>query len=237
MAKFHFVEDYERLVAQLMATYPLDEAMSRAVGGLFELFGSIEAQLLADLGLKDGMRVIDLGCGSGRGAIAISRRFNVSYLGTDIVRALLEYAASKSPPHYQFRLHPELSIPAPDESADMVCAFSLFTHLLHAETYIYLEESVRVLKENGILVFSYLEFSHHWNVFRDTVNAQRADTLPHLNMFIERSAIEQWSQHLGLQIDQFISPSKPIFQGHSFGQSVVVLRKPMRSSAGAAPAP
>jgi ubiquinone/menaquinone biosynthesis C-methylase UbiE len=226
MAKFHFVEDYERLVARLMATHPLDEAMSIAVGGLYDVFGPIEAQLLADLGLKDGMRLIDLGCGSGRGAVAISRRFDIAYLGTDIVQALLDYAASKTPAHYQFRLHRQLSIPAADASADMVCAFSLFTHLLHAETYLYMEESVRVLKPNGLLVFSYLEFAEHWGVFRDTVNAQRADVLPHLNMFIDRSAIEHWSAHLGLAVDQYISPSKPIFQGNAFGQSVVVLRKP-----------
>jgi hypothetical protein len=46
-------------------------------------------------------------------------------------------------------------------------------------------------------------------------------------MFIERSAIEHWAEHLGLAIDQFISPTKPIHQGHAFGQSVVVLRKPV----------
>jgi ubiquinone/menaquinone biosynthesis C-methylase UbiE len=226
MANFHFVEDYERLVANLMATYPLDEAMSRAVGGLYESFGPIEAQLLADVGLKDGMSLIDLGCGSGRGAVAVSRRFDISYLGTDIVQALLDYAASRTPPHYQYKLHRQLSIPAAGASADVVCAFSLFTHLLHAETYIYMEEAVRVLKPNGRLVFSYLDFAEHWSVFQETVNAQRSDTLPHLNMFIDRRAIDQWSAHLGLVVDQYISPAKPISQGLSFGQAVAVLRKP-----------
>jgi SAM-dependent methyltransferase len=226
MANFHFVEDYERLVANLVASHPLDEAMSLAVGGLYDVFGPIEAQLLADVGLKNGMRLIDLGCGSGRGAVAISKRFDIAYLGTDIVQALLDYAASKTPAHYQFKLHRKLSIPAADASADIVCAFSLFTHLLHAETYLYLEEAVRVLKPNGIVVFSYLDFVEHWVVFQDTVNAQRSNTLPHLNMFIDRSAIEQWSAHLGLLVDEYISSGKPIFQGQAFGQSVVVLRKP-----------
>jgi hypothetical protein len=32
MAESHFVEDYERLVAQLIEKYPIDEAMSLAVG-------------------------------------------------------------------------------------------------------------------------------------------------------------------------------------------------------------
>jgi hypothetical protein len=32
MAEFHFVEDYERLVEELIRNYPIDEAMERAVG-------------------------------------------------------------------------------------------------------------------------------------------------------------------------------------------------------------
>lgn len=36
MSEFHFVEDYERLVEQLLAAHPLYEAMSLAVGGQYE---------------------------------------------------------------------------------------------------------------------------------------------------------------------------------------------------------
>lgn len=231
MAKFHFVEDYERLVYSLMAQYPLDEAMSRAVGGNYDLCGHLETELLAHVGLKDGMQLIDLGCGSGRCASKVSKRFDISYLGTDIVLPLLEYAASKSPAHYQFRLHRDLSIPAANDSTDIVCAFSLFTHLLHAETYIYLQEAVRVLKPNGRIVFSYLEFSEHWGVFESTVNAQRVNCLPHLNMFIESSSISHWASHLGLTVDEFIPPEKPMWEGRGFGQSVVVLQKQAAAAA------
>ena len=63
MAQFHFVEDYEKLVARLVAKYPIDEAMSYAVGGNYEMFGQIEAALLKKVGLEDGMHLVDLGCG------------------------------------------------------------------------------------------------------------------------------------------------------------------------------
>ncbi len=33
MAQFHFVEDYEKLVAALVNRYPIEQAMSLAVGG------------------------------------------------------------------------------------------------------------------------------------------------------------------------------------------------------------
>jgi meiotically up-regulated gene 157 (Mug157) protein len=73
MAKFHFVEDYERHVEALLRLYPLDEVMSLAVGGQFENVGLIKLELLWHLGLSDNMSVTDLGCGSGRPSNAIHR--------------------------------------------------------------------------------------------------------------------------------------------------------------------
>jgi hypothetical protein len=54
MAQFHFVEDYERHVADLIEKHPMDEAMSLAVGGSFNEIGAIEADILRYAGLKDG---------------------------------------------------------------------------------------------------------------------------------------------------------------------------------------
>jgi SAM-dependent methyltransferase len=134
MNTFHFVDDYERHVDQLIRNHPLSEAMSLAVGGYYEEFSVILAELLVQNGLRDGMTLVDLGCGSGRAAKGISKRVQIEYLGTDVVQRLLDYAAKVCPKHYRFKCHRELSVPAPDSSADMVCAFSLFTHLLHEES-------------------------------------------------------------------------------------------------------
>lgn len=203
--------------------------MSIAVGGSYDLFGKIEANLLKHLGLADGMRIIDLGCGSGRLASALHETANISYVGIDIIQSLLDYAKSKAP-GFEFLLHRELSIPQQDNSADMVSAFSLFTHLLHAESYIYLEECVRVLKPGGRVVFSFLEFAepNHWRVFSDTKAQTKASSCVHLNNFIERNAIGTWASNLGLVVDQFISGGCPIWNGHALGQAVVVLRKNIR---------
>lgn len=227
MAQFHFVADYERLVASLIDRFPIDEAMARAVGGGYDLFGRIEAELLKNVGLADGMRLVDMGCGSGRLASALHNSSRISYVGIDIVQELLDYAKSKAPT-YEFILHRGLSIPQPDGSADMVSAFSLFTHLLHAETYIYLEECVRILKPGGKVVFSFLEFAEpaHWDTFVHTRAATKEDTLAHLNTFIERGAINAWAQKLGLAIERYISATEPVLDKHALGQSVVVLRKP-----------
>jgi len=228
MAQFHFVEDYEKLVGDLIATHPIDEAMAIAVGGKYELIGQIELDMLKEAGLDDGMSVFDLGCGSGRLAFTIAKSgLDISYLGTDIVQALLDYARSKTPDSYRFICHRDLSIPAEDSSVDIACAFSVFTHLLHHETYIYLEEMRRVLKPNGRIVFSFLEFGPpgQWAVFEDTVLHQKRQTTPHLNTFIERNAIAAWASHLDLKVDRFIGGWEPVRNNVPLGQSVVVLRR------------
>ncbi len=229
MADFHFVEDYERVVADLVARYPIDEAMSCAVGGDFESVGLIERQVVAHAGLRDGQRLIDLGCGSGRLAWALGQSMKIDYLGIDIVQALLDYAATKSPPSYRFVLNRALRIPAPDQSADMVSAFSVFTHLLHAETYIYMEDIFRVLKPGGKLVFSFLEFAEpqHWLVFSGTVDTQRHTAVPHLNQFIERNAIDLWADKLGYVREAFIGGTEAPWGGATpaLWQATAVLRR------------
>lgn len=229
MARFHFVEDYEALVAKLIQDHPLDEAMSLAVGGWFREFGQIERAMLQYAGLRDGMTLVDLGCGSGRLAHVLGEDMHLDYVGIDIVADLLAYAREKCPRNYKFILHRELSIPLPTHSADMVCAFSLFTHLLHEETYIYLEEAARVLKPGGTLVFSFLEFEaeseQQWQVFQRTVRDQRAQVRPHLNMFIERNVIKVWARHLNCEVIEFVSGDKAVKNAMGpLGQSLVVLR-------------
>jgi ubiquinone/menaquinone biosynthesis C-methylase UbiE len=229
MADFHFVADYEALVANLVATRPLDEAMAVAVGGDFERTGKTEAAIVRHLGLRDGMSLIDLGCGSGRLAWALGQTMRLDYLGIDIVQALLDYAATRSPRTYRFVLNRTLDIPARDASADMVCAFSVFTHLLHAESYLYMQDIKRVLRPGGRLVFSFLEFADpaHWVVFDGTVNATRASSLPHLNQFIERNAIDLWAQKLGYERETFIDGAEaPWGDAPNLWQALAVFRKP-----------
>ncbi len=229
MADFHFTEDYERHVRALKENHPLAEAMSLAVGGDYERFGKIMLGISAYAGLRNGMFVLDLGCGSGRAAKAFSERFTINYLGLDVVQDLLDYASSVCPSHFQFVLNRSLTLPAADSSVDMVVGFSIFTHLLHEETYLYLEEIHRTLKPGGVLVFSFLEFHmpSHWTVFAATVESQRNSTTPHLNMFMERNQIEAWARHLGYRVHEFLDGDRPTPLSEALGQSVAIL-KPLK---------
>jgi predicted SAM-dependent methyltransferase len=132
-------------------------------------------------------------------------------------------------------------IPEKNTVADMICFFSVFTHLLHEETYTYLLEAKRVLKPGGVIVFSFLDFSvaGHWNIFDANLKDMGINSHP-LNMFISKDAIRAWAERLGLQVEAIEDGDKPfvplsqpvVFESGkvmenlgTIGQSVCVLRK------------
>ena len=227
-AKFHFTHSYDRLATLLLATRG-PKAMAEAVGGEFEIVGATESAVLRYAGLSDGMSLIDFGCGSGRLAAALGREGrSISYYGIDINRAFLEHARAVAPPSFRFALNRTLSLPAPDVSADMVCAFSVFTHLKHTETFIYLQEIHRVLRPGGRVVFSFLEFAspRHWTIFDQSVAADRHGNALHLNEFIERGAIDTWADRLGFRRHAFIGDDEaPWDERGPLGQSIAILSK------------
>src|SRR5437773_1717680 len=114
--KLHYVEDYRALVRDLIAKHPLDEAMSIAVGGHFEHFGRLQRSLLIQLGLQPHHTIADIGCGSGRLAIALSEYLSPQgvLLGTDVVAQLLDYAAARTPKTWTYKVVEEIGIPFPD---------------------------------------------------------------------------------------------------------------------------
>lgn len=171
-------------------------------------------------------------------AIAVDsdrRAVNGAAIAT-VVGDLLDHAKKLC----RFELTKGAGIPAANGVADFVCFFSVFTHLLHADIYRYLREAWRVLRPEGIAVFSFLEFKIdcHWNMFISAVD----HALPGepMNQFIDRDAITQWAAHLDFEVVAIWDGDRPHIpiperivweggqemEGHgSLGQSVAVLRK------------
>lgn len=204
-------------------------AAELAVGGDFERIGKIEFEILRKFGLETHHSVVDIGCGSGRLASCLAETHAGPYLGTDIVPELLEHARNLvTKQDWRFEVVKGLTIPMEDSQAKFVCFFSVFTHLLHEQTFLYLKEAHRVLKTGGKIIFSFLEFRipSHWTAFEGSLQVE--DT-PHLNMFMDRHAIRAWADHLDLKLEAILDGDKPQVEAYknrdSLGQSVAVLVK------------
>jgi SAM-dependent methyltransferase len=241
--KTDFNKSYRRLVKSLKSSHDNDEAMKLAVGGEFEGVGIIERETLIHFGLKRDDYLIDVGCGSGRLARPLSEYLTGKYLGIDVVPELVRYARTLvRRPDWRFAVAEGLSIPEEDGKADMVCFFSVFTHLLHEESYTYLSEAKRVLKPGGKVVFSFLDFGSpsHWPVFEFNLKDIGVGAHP-LNMFMGRDAVRAWAAHLGLNVEFIQEDEEPfvtlphpvtlesgaVVSGKSaFGQTVGVLSRP-----------
>ena len=215
-------------VKGVASTMPHDEAMELAIGGHFAVIGPIEAALLRHYGLAPNGYLVDVGCGSGRLAKPLSSYLTGPYLGTDLVPDLLAHARKICQrPDWRFEVIDHIVIPEKDGRADMVCFFSVLTHLLHEQSYWYLQEAARVLKPGGRVVFSFLEFPEpaHWAVFLDTVEASKQRHSIPLNVFIDRAAIAIWAESLGLQVVEIRSGQDTIVAEGPLGQSICVLQK------------
>jgi SAM-dependent methyltransferase len=124
-------------------------------------------------GLVPTSAVLDIGCGAGRVAAALTRYLDPasgSYEGFDIVPESIKWcsrAIGKRHPNFHFQvadLHnaqynpkgsqraDEYVFPYPDESFDVAIATSLFTHLRPFEGQRYLDEACRVLRPGGRLL-------------------------------------------------------------------------------------
>jgi ubiquinone/menaquinone biosynthesis C-methylase UbiE len=173
-----------------------------AVGEHFERIGQLERELLIQWGLERDSYLIDVGCGSGRLASALTDFLQGSYLGIDVSKELLEFARRLVPvPSWRFELAEGLTIPEANERADMVCFFSVFTHLLHEASFLYLQEAKRVVKAGGKIIFSFFDFTvaAHWDAFDANLKDIDKQQLP-ANVFIGKEVIQVWASRLGLQV-------------------------------------
>ena len=240
--QLRFLLGYEQLVKNLLASLPEDDAAAQAVGGSYEHYGVLEHALLRGEGLRDNSAVIDVGCGSGRLATKLTRYPALRYLGLDVVPELLDYARRKAGrKDFRFEKVDAVRLPVEGGKADFCVFFSVFTHILPEESYVYLEEAHRALKPGGKAVFSFLE--HASATSKPVFDANLAwvrerFTAGHLNTFLHRADLRLWAERIGFEVaalhlgeSRFIEvdaecAAPAVAEGlYALGQSVCVLRK------------
>jgi SAM-dependent methyltransferase len=210
-SKTDFRKTHRRQFRILRNAYSLDEAVKLAVGGEFHATGLLSRELLIHHGLRRDDYVIDVGCGSGRLAKPLSEYLAGKYLGIDVVPELLDYARKLvQRPDWRFEIASGLTIPERDETADMVCFFSVFTHLLHEESFVYLREAKRVLKPGGKIVLSFLDFrvDGHWSIFESDLEDVGNASKP-MNVFLSADMLREWARHLDLDMEAIKDADEP----------------------------
>ncbi|MFO7933248.1 MAG: class I SAM-dependent methyltransferase [Bacteroidales bacterium] len=176
-------------------------------GDFIETGRSIRDQLIELGGLKPHHRVLDVGCGIGRVAVALTGYLEKegSYEGFDIVRSGIRWCRRKISSRYPaFRfIHIDLKndlynlstdreasefrFPYADRDFDMVVLTSVFTHMLLKDTDHYLKEIHRVLKPEGVCFATFFlmnEQAREW--MRKSGNAKFETTLEHHYLYHPR---------------------------------------------------
>jgi ubiquinone/menaquinone biosynthesis C-methylase UbiE len=117
---------------------------------------------LVDRSLREGMTIVDCGCGNGRLAHYISKKINeFEYIGLEVVSDHGKEMVKFAKENFNDRrttfgfIESELEKKAID-SADLVVFGSVFTHTTIEDTYDILDKYSPVMKRGGRLVFSAL---------------------------------------------------------------------------------
>jgi SAM-dependent methyltransferase len=237
--KASYVAEYDRHLKTLSE----EDAVKRHVGGIdsYYVIGAVERRLLEISGLKPDSYVINLGCGGGRLEKALSDKPELRLLGIDVVPRLIDYCRRELRKDWRFEISEDFTIPERDNAADFVTAFSLFTHLLHEETFTYLRDAHRVLKPGGTLMFSFLEYRipAHRKTFLNSEKTRKLDR--QLIMFSDRDCFQFFASELGFEAPRFFDGTHPfigfetpqrlpdgkIVEGtKAFGQSLCLMQKP-----------
>ncbi|WP_221030787.1 class I SAM-dependent methyltransferase [Actomonas aquatica] len=232
---------YQAHFERMIAEHGYERALELVVGDRFAEIGQLEKSALIQLGLRPEHCLVDVGTGSGRLPRSLVDYLTGTFIGTDVITGPLREAEKACARRdWEFHVTTDCVIPTPDQHADFVSFFSVFTHLLDEDIYRFLREARRVLKPDGRVVFSFLDFANarHWELFEITVADTRLDRV--LNRITSPEILRRFAHNLGFVVtavhdgmENWIqlppapagaSPDNPRQPPAALGQSVMVLQ-------------
>lgn len=229
--------DYQRLYDEQARNHGGREVVG---DGEYELIGRMQLDLLRREGLEPGQTLVDFGCGNGRLARhAIPHLGDGRYFGIDICREFLRRAADATRGlgercTVRWLHHTAPGFPDVDFRADMLCAFSVFTHMEHEDAYRYLAAARKVVRPGGKLIFSCLPLDQ--KLARDIFAVEAAATLAQRwgrvrNVATSKDMMEALAGMAGWRVDRWYDGDAAVFGPFDgrmleFGQSACVLTAP-----------
>ena len=168
---------YAELYEQHAIEHPPETSIG---GGDFDKMGQIELAILTDAGLKPSSTLLDFGCGTGRLAVhAIPFLAHGRYIGTDISPTMLVHATAlvsdklgSVPANARFVVQPDETFPV-DAPVDFLCAYSVFTHMEHEDTYRYLKSALAASTADTTFVASVLQLDMQVHQHTFLVSAEK----------------------------------------------------------------
>ena len=114
-----------------------------------------ESLQAAGKGIAPGSRILDFGCGCGRTLRWLLPRYpNSEFHGVDVDAEAVEWCMKNVKPGHFQATSPISRLPFPNKHFDVVYSISVFTHLDEHMQDQWLSELRRVLKMDGVLLFT-----------------------------------------------------------------------------------
>ena len=196
-------EGHKERFTWLKGRVPPEELHAKFVGGGLKNVhntGYTEREIISKYKDLNGASVIDVGCGIGRLTRYLLPIGIKAYLGTDVVPEILAEAQqlANGREEYRFELVSGPTIPADPKTADIVCGFSVVTHLLDEEVFRLFQHARRALRPGGVAIFSYLSFVTHRQMFIKNDKAYEAK--PDILKFFWPGTLEQFAEDAKLDV-------------------------------------
>lgn len=227
---------YADLYEQHAIAHPPETSIG---SGDFERMGQIELAILTDAGLKPSSTLLDFGCGTGRLAVhAIPFLCDGQYVGTDIsptmlvhARALVTDKLGSVPANAHFVVQPDERFPV-DGPVDFLCAFSVFTHMEHEDTYRYLKAALAASTADTTFVASVLQLDMQVHQPMFLVSAEKTveerwasvrNVVTSEGLFTTVAELAGWTVSRWIPVTESAG-TMPDGERVGVGQSIVVMR-------------
>lgn len=116
-------------------------------------------RILKQCGLQKNSTLLDVGCGTGLFIKSLENYLQSpqqQFVGVDLADDAVKYCIKKYP-GYTFHKCEMSKLPNIKQKFDMICLFSVFTHMYPEEVLEYLKDMKTYLNENGVIVASIIE--------------------------------------------------------------------------------